>query len=276
MTDRFPFMRMYKNMADRLPNKEDQADFYRVLIEYALDDKEPDEESIGAAVFECARQVIDNWKAKQKNGAKGGRPKKPSDNQAETKEKPKESNDDLGYEKQNQSETKVEKTKSRKEEKRENTKREKAKQIVELYNSICVDLPKVVKLTDDRIKHVNARLEGRGIEKIRAVFEQAERSRFLTGRKTDWIADFDWLMNENNMVKVEEGKYDDRESGEAIQEQRRAEAGRRAQAENEARIEAEHKAEIERMKRENPDEWARIQEKAKRINNIEEVVHEFC
>ena len=273
MTDRFPFMRMYKNIADRLPNKDDQADFYRLLVEYALDDKEPDEDTVAAAVFECARQVIDNWKVKQRNGSKGGRPKtedKPNENQAETKEEPKSQEDDLGLKNQNQGETKVEKTKGRKGEKKKSS-----QEVLDLYNSICVSLPRARTLTDQRISHISARLHDHGIDEIRAVFERANRSSFLAGRKGSWRADFDWLMNENNMVKVLEGRYDDRESTEAVQEQERAEAGRKAQAENEARLEAEHREEMERIKRENPERWAEIEEKAKHMTSIKEVLHEF-
>ena len=51
----------------------------------------------------------------------------------------------------------------------------------------------------------------------------AEESDFLSGRKTNWRADFNWLMNETNMVKVIEGNYKNmknRNSGTYTQPQR--------------------------------------------------------
>lgn len=36
----------------------------------------------------------------------------------------------------------------------------------------------------------------------------AERSQFLRGEKGGWKANFDWLMNENNIAKVLEGTYE--------------------------------------------------------------------
>lgn len=85
--------------------------------------------------------------------------------------------------------------------------------IVSKFNQICISLPKVVKLTDSRKKTINARLNEHSIEDIETVFRKAEASDFLTGKKTNWSADFDWLMKPNNFVKVLEGNYDNKETG---------------------------------------------------------------
>lgn len=85
--------------------------------------------------------------------------------------------------------------------------------IVCIFNETCLSLPKVVKLTDSRKKTINARLNEHSIEDIETVFKKAEASDFLTGKKTNWSADFDWLMKPNNFVKVLEGNYDNKETG---------------------------------------------------------------
>ena len=46
-------------------------------------------------------------------------------------------------------------------------------------------------------------------EQLDEAFRRAQASSFCTGQNDrHWKADFDWLLNENNLVKVLEGKYD--------------------------------------------------------------------
>lgn len=85
-------------------------------------------------------------------------------------------------------------------------------QIVVLYNEICVSLPRVKAITENRCKKLHARWTG-DIEIFRELFTQAERSEFLRGNNDrHWKADFDWLINEQNMAKVLEGKYSNKKS----------------------------------------------------------------
>lgn len=84
----------------------------------------------------------------------------------------------------------------------------KAQQIVELYNDTCVSLPHVRTLTDKRKKAIKTRLKKYTQSDIQKTFIIAEESDFLKGNNDrGWRADFDWLINENNMVKVLEGRY---------------------------------------------------------------------
>lgn len=84
----------------------------------------------------------------------------------------------------------------------------KAQQIVELYNDTCVSLPHVRTLTDKRKKAIKTRLKKYTQLDIQKTFIIAEASDFLKGNNDrGWRADFDWLINENNMVKVLEGRY---------------------------------------------------------------------
>ena len=88
------------------------------------------------------------------------------------------------------------------------TKRSRAQRILDLYHSHCPSLPKVLKLTDGRIKAVNARLKEYTEDDLIFAFVKAENSPFLRGERGSWKATFDWLMKPNNLPKVLEGNYD--------------------------------------------------------------------
>ena len=88
------------------------------------------------------------------------------------------------------------------------SKTQKAQEILDLYHKTCPSLPKVMKLTDKRIKLVNARLKEYSVEQIKDVFEKAEKSNFLKNGSGTWKgADFEWILNTNNFVKIMEGNY---------------------------------------------------------------------
>lgn len=96
------------------------------------------------------------------------------------------------------------------EEESNKTKISKAQEVVDLYNAICTSLPKVVRLTDKRRRAVRL-IYGKGYtpEQLDEAFRRAQASSFCAGQNDrHWKADFDWLLNENNLVKVLEGKYD--------------------------------------------------------------------
>lgn len=88
-------------------------------------------------------------------------------------------------------------------------------QILELYHQILPMCPKVAKLTDTRKSHVKARWKNDlpSLDKWRNYFTYVSESDFLTGRKDGnngrppFLADFDWLIKQANVVKVAEGKY---------------------------------------------------------------------
>lgn len=86
----------------------------------------------------------------------------------------------------------------------------KPQQLADRYNAICTNLPKVVRLTDKRRRAVRL-IYGKGYtpEQLDEAFRKAQSSSFCTGQNDrHWKADFDWLLNESNLVKVLEGKYD--------------------------------------------------------------------
>ena len=92
--------------------------------------------------------------------------------------------------------------------------------ICDLWNSVCVSLPRIAKVTEARRQKIRARLDEFGCQPeewlttAETLFKRVQASDFLTGRKTDWKASFDWLFeNGKNWVKVTEGNYDNKGCG---------------------------------------------------------------
>ena len=88
------------------------------------------------------------------------------------------------------------------------------KDIVNLYHDICQSYPKLKSVSSNRKKAMAARWkEYHGdLEAFRELFTKAEASGFMKGEsERGWTADFNWMMNSDNMAKVLEGKYDDKE-----------------------------------------------------------------
>lgn len=90
------------------------------------------------------------------------------------------------------------------------------KVIVTLYHDRCKSYPKLRGLSDKRKKAIAARWKEyeHSLDTFRELFEKAETSKFLKGESggaRNWKADFNWLMNSENMAKVLEGKYDNPE-----------------------------------------------------------------
>lgn len=86
------------------------------------------------------------------------------------------------------------------------------KEITDLYNQICTELPACVKLSESRKKAIRARLSsGYTVDDFKTLFQKTKDSSFLTGgNNRNWIAGFDWLIKDGNMAKVLEGTFDDR------------------------------------------------------------------
>lgn len=178
----------------------EQGEVYKAIMDYAFASKTPDLTGPAAMAFKLIRPTIDasikRREASRANGLKGGRP---------TKKKPTQNLTQNLSETYDKGKVKV-KVKVKVKEKVNNI---AADEVISAYNEICTSLPKVQKVTDARVKHVKARLQDHGLDEIKSAFMIAERSDFLSGRKTGWRADFDWLMKENNLVKVLEGNYTD-------------------------------------------------------------------
>lgn len=87
-------------------------------------------------------------------------------------------------------------------------------EIVNQYHENLPMLPRVVKITDKRRQWIKARWNEsdntRSVDYWGRFFTYVGESDFLTGNANDeraFKADFEWLMNASNFVKVCEGKY---------------------------------------------------------------------
>lgn len=89
-------------------------------------------------------------------------------------------------------------------------------EIIKRYNDICsYKLPKVLRLSTSRKRHIKARFsDGYTIDDFERLFKMTVSSPFLCGENgRNWTANFDWLIEPGNMIKVLEGNYSARSSG---------------------------------------------------------------
>lgn len=83
--------------------------------------------------------------------------------------------------------------------------------VINSFNQICVDLPKVKSVSDSRKRAIksayNDIIKFGGFD---AFFQKANASDFLCGRKKDnlWKCSFDWVIKKQNVIKIIEGNYD--------------------------------------------------------------------
>lgn len=79
------------------------------------------------------------------------------------------------------------------------------------YNSVCVNLCRCHSLTKPRIDKLNELLDAFTTDEIIDVFKKANGMSYLTSgkNKIGWKADFDWLIDIENFVKVQDGRYDE-------------------------------------------------------------------
>ena len=75
-----------------------------------------------------------------------------------------------------------------------------------------IHIPKIKNVTPKRQEAITKLIRaGFTIEDLKNIFEKAEQSSFLRGEnKNNWNATFDWLIKEENAVKVIEGNYTDK------------------------------------------------------------------
>ena len=91
-------------------------------------------------------------------------------------------------------------------------------QVADMYNEICISLPRLKVLSDARKKAIKARLKTYSLEQFRELFTKAEASDFLKGKnKKDWQANFDWLIKDGNFAKVLDGNYDNKKAKETYE-----------------------------------------------------------
>ena len=86
--------------------------------------------------------------------------------------------------------------------------------VLDAYHLHLPMLPKVRALTVSRKRAIVCRQREHKEEDFwNTYFARVSRSPFLTGKKTDWMTSFDWLLMPRNMTKVLEGNYDPPKTG---------------------------------------------------------------
>jgi uncharacterized protein YdaU (DUF1376 family) len=89
--------------------------------------------------------------------------------------------------------------------------------ILENYHLYCDKLSKVIKLSDQRKKHIAGRFKDFDFDTITIVLQKVGKSDFLNGMNDRlWKADIDWIFNPTNFIKIMEGKYDNKPNGSVV------------------------------------------------------------
>jgi hypothetical protein len=74
----------------------------------------------------------------------------------------------------------------------------------------CTSFERVTTLNEWQVGQLTNAIDQLGIDAIKEAFDRAERSNFLSGRKTpSWKACFGWLIKAENIKNILNGKYDD-------------------------------------------------------------------
>ena len=72
-------------------------------------------------------------------------------------------------------------------------------------------IPQIRGLSDTRKRALVSRAkEYGGLKELEAVIDRVVASDFLSGRKTDFCASFDWIFKKANFIKIIEGNYDNK------------------------------------------------------------------
>lgn len=94
-------------------------------------------------------------------------------------------------------------------------------EIANLFNAICLSLTPIKSITDERIRKIFLIQQQYGNNfDFESFFKRVEKSDFLTGRNGKWYtagekkANFDWIMKLDNISKIQNGIYDNKENKE--------------------------------------------------------------
>lgn len=83
-----------------------------------------------------------------------------------------------------------------------------------LWNEHCGKLPKVKAVNATRLKKIKALWSEQNEEQWVQTIQRLAKSDFCTGKnQRSWVATFDFLLQPESWIKVNEGKYDNRKTG---------------------------------------------------------------
>lgn len=186
-------------------NDEERGKLFSILFKYAFESEEPeikDNRPLLMAFIACRRHIDKDQKKYEKkcrinrlNGQKGGAPK--GNHNAKKNNTMVENSTENNPTLEETTENTV-----------ESSNNFNYQAVVNAFNSICVSLPKIKKLTDTRKKKIKNLQHHLGDVSIEDYFTMIEQSDFLTGRTGKWgNCNFDWILNPTNLTKIIEGNY---------------------------------------------------------------------
>lgn len=91
---------------------------------------------------------------------------------------------------------------------------EECNALLAFYQNECRNLVPCSVITKPRADKLNALLDAFSIDEIESVFKKSNRVPWLTGSNPKrWKANFDWIIDIEHFVRIQEGVYDDMGSG---------------------------------------------------------------
>lgn len=177
MRESLIFYQSFARAIKKLPESEQLKALWSI-IDYALDDKEPDGDGMYMVVYEMAKPQIDANVERKRNGSRGGRPKK-------VPEKPKEQKKQV-----------------------ESVKKKDPPPYQEIIDYLNEKAGKRFKVSDKTKEHINARVnDGYTLADFRAVIEKkvaewrgTEMDKFLRP-ETLFGTKFEGYLNQNETVR---------------------------------------------------------------------------
>jgi len=96
--------------------------------------------------------------------------------------------------------------------------KEDIEKIVNVWNELPSPIPNIQKVTGNRKKHLECRLQEYGIDAIIETIKNISKSNFLKGNnQKGWFITFDWFIKESNFKKVYEGNYVNKKNSNQLQ-----------------------------------------------------------
>ena len=89
--------------------------------------------------------------------------------------------------------------------------------IADTFNDICKSFDRVERISDSRKEDIATACKKFSFSQIRTAFIKAENSKFLKGKESKgdykFNANFNWIIKEQNLKKILEGKFDNEPEG---------------------------------------------------------------
>ena len=189
----------------------------KALFSYAEDGAAPDfeDDQALAIMFSFLRSNIDrefgNYREMCERNRRNGSKRSASGCDPQTK-KASGCDSQEEEEKEKEEEKEEEKDKDKDEEKDDAAKAAaECVTVFESFNRLCPKLPRVNKLTKKRRQAIKKALREWSAQELCAAFEKVNRSPFLCGDSGGWQADFDWILKPDNLLRIIEGSYAEKE-----------------------------------------------------------------